>query len=89
MKKLIAGLLAGITAISFAGCKVADGIDSIANVVTSTYYKVEDFFVGSYEAVEDFFVGAYEAVENQFIEWFFLKEGETIEEAKDRLNPNK
>ena len=57
---------------------MADGIDSIANVVTSTYYKVEDFFVGSYEAVE-----------NQFIEWFFLKEGETIEEAKDRLNPNK
>ena len=77
-KKLTAILLSVLSVTSFAGCNLADETEQIANVVTDTYFKVENFFVDSYEKVE-----------NQFIEWFFAKDGETVEDAKDRLEQNK
>lgn len=34
-------------------------------------------------------VGAYKKVEDKFVDSFLTKDGETVEEAKERLNKNK
>ena len=75
MKKIIAFLLAMLSVIGFSGCNFADETERVAMTVTDVYFSVENFFVEGYEKVQD-----------QFIEWFFAKDGETVEEAKDRLN---
>ena len=77
-KKLTAILLSVLSVTSFAGCNLADETEQMANVVTDGYYKMENFFVDTYGKIED-----------KCVEWFFAKDGETVEEAKDRLNKNK
>ena len=71
-------LLATLGIMSFSGCNFADETEQIGAVVTDAYCSIEDFFVEGYEKVQD-----------KFIECFFAKDGETVEEAKDRLNQNK
>ncbi len=53
--------------------------------VTGAYQTVEDTVVGAYKAVEDGFVGTWHKVEDFFVEKLFVREGETVEEAKERL----
>ena len=64
-----------LSMLGFSGCNFADETEQTATVVTDAYYSVENFFVEGYEKVQD-----------KFIEWFFAKDGETVDEAKDRLN---
>ena len=42
-----------------------------------------------YKATEDTAVKGYQAVEDKFVKTFFAKEGETVEEAKERLRAQK
>ena len=77
-KRIIAVLLASLGITSFAGCNLADETEKMADGATKVYNSVEKFFVDGYGKVED-----------KFIEWFFAKDGETVEQAKDRLNKNK
>ena len=58
--------------------KIEDG-------VVGTYQKIEDTVVGTYKKIEDGFVGAYRNVEDQFVDHFLTREGETPEEARERL----
>ena len=58
--------------------KIEDG-------VVGTYQKIEDTIVGTYKKIEDGFVGAYRNVEDQFVDHFLTREGETSEEARERL----
>lgn len=53
--------------------------------VVDTYQKIEDGVVGTYQKIEDSVVGAYKNVENQFVSHFLAHDGETAEEAKERL----
>ena len=53
--------------------------------VLDTYQKVEDGVVGSYKKVESGVVSGYKKIENKFVEKFLAREGETVEEAKERL----
>ena len=48
--------------------------------------KIEDVVVGGYKKVEDTVVGGYKKIEDKFVDTFLKKDGETIEEAKERLN---
>ena len=48
--------------------------ERIAAVVTGAFAKVQDRTVGAYEKIEDRFVGAY-----------LTRDGETVQQAKDRL----
>ena len=48
--------------------------------------KIEDDVVGGYKKVEDTVVGGYKKIEDKFVDTFLKKDGETIEEAKERLN---
>jgi uncharacterized protein YutE (UPF0331/DUF86 family) len=47
--------------------------------------KIEETVVNSYKKVEDTVVGGYKKVEDKFVEKFLRKDGETIEEAKERV----
>ena len=48
--------------------------------------KIEDTVVGGYKKVEDTVVGGYKKIEDKFVDTFLKKDGETLEEAKERLN---
>ncbi len=58
---------------------------AIEQGVVGTYKAVESGVVGAYKAVESGVVGAYKAVEDAMVDKLLRKEGETIEEAKKRL----
>ena len=47
--------------------------------------KIEETVVGGYKKVEDTVVGGYKKVEDKFVDKFLRKDGETIEEAKERV----
>ena len=49
------------------------------------YKAIEDGVVGAYKTVEDGVVGAYKKVEDTMVDKLFRREGETVEEAKERL----
>ena len=64
---------------------VVEAYKAIEDGVVGTYKAIEDGVVGTYKAIEDGVVGAYKAVENTMVDVLFRKEGETVEEAKERL----
>lgn len=47
--------------------------------------KIEKAVVGAYNKVEDTVVGAYKKVEDKFVDIFLKDDGETTEEAKERV----
>ena len=47
--------------------------------------KIEKAVIGGYKAVENTVVGGYKKVEDKFVDTFLKRDGETIEEAKERL----
>ena len=57
-----------------AKSKLIGANEKIAEKVVDTYKKIEDMVVGSYTKIEDTFVDCY-----------LTKEGEGVEEAKERL----
>ncbi len=59
---------------------------SIEQGVVGTYKSIEQGVVGTYQKIEDTVVGAYKKVEDGFVSTFFAKDGETVEDAKERLN---
>ena len=56
----------------------------VINPVTA-YKVIEDGVVGAYKAVEKGAVDAYRKVEDTMVDKLFRREGETVEEAKERL----
>ena len=47
--------------------------------------KIENAVVGGYKKVEETVVGGYKKIEDKFVDTFLKKDGETIEEAKERI----
>ena len=47
--------------------------------------KIEKVVVDSYKKVEDSVVGGYKKIEDKFVDTFLKKDGETIDEAKERI----
>ena len=64
---------------------VVEACKAIEDGVVGTYKAIEGGIVGTYKAIEDGVVGAYQAVENTMVDVLFRKEGETVDEAKERL----
>ena len=48
--------------------------------------KITEKVVGGYKAVEDAVTGGYKKIEDKFVDKFLRHEGETVEEAKARIN---
>lgn len=59
--------------------------EKIAQEVTGAYKKVEDAVVGAYRKIETGAVDTYKKVEDACVEKLFTRPGETVEQAKARL----
>lgn len=66
--------------------KIADMVEKTAKTVTEGYQKIEDGVVGGYKKIENGVVEGFEKVSDAFVEKLFAKEGESVEDAKKRLN---
>lgn len=75
---------ANLTAVE-VGEGAAEAGTMIVEGVTGTYQKIENGVVGAYKKVETGAVNAYRAVEDFCVDKLFRKEGETLEEARERL----
>lgn len=47
--------------------------------------KIEEKVVGAFEKIEDTVVGGYTKIEDAFVDRYLTKDGESVEEAKQRL----
>ena len=52
----------------------------------STFEKIENAVVEGYKKIEDGVVGGYKKIEDGFVEKYLVKDGETVEEAKERIS---
>lgn len=66
--------------------KLAERNEKIEKTVVEGYKKIEDSVVGGYKKIEEGAVEGFRKVSDKFVEKLFAKEGETVEEAKERLN---
>lgn len=48
--------------------------------------KIAEKVMGTYQKIEDTVVGGYSKIEDAFVDHYLTKDGETVEEAKERLN---
>ena len=53
--------------------------------LVETNKKIEKAVVGGYQKIEDTVVNGYKKIEDKFVDAFLKKDGETIEDAKERL----
>lgn len=69
--------------------EVADGTkkvyQSIEKGVVSGYKAIENGAVTGYKAIENGVVGGFSKIRDHFVGAFLTKEGETVEQAKERL----
>lgn len=47
--------------------------------------KIEEKVVGGYKKIEEGAVGGFNKIADKFVDNFLTKEGETVEEARERL----
>ena len=53
--------------------------------LVETNKKIEKTVIGGYQKIEDTVVNGYKKIEDKFVDAFLKKDGETIEDAKERL----
>ena len=63
--------------------------EKIAEKVVEGYKKIEEGVVGGYKKIENGVVVGYTKIEDKFVDAFLTKEGESVEEAKERLKKTK
>ena len=61
-------------------------LEKIEEAVVAGYKKIEDGVVTGYKKIETGAVEGFGKVVDKCVEVLFAKEGETVEEAKKRLN---
>ncbi len=68
-----------------AKSKIVEVNEKIAEAVTDGYKKIEKGVVDGYKKIEQGVVGAYTKIEDKFVDAYLTRDGETVEEAKERL----
>jgi hypothetical protein len=81
--------LIGGRKVDMAKSKFVDTNKKIAQTVTDGYKKIENGVVGGYKKVETGVVNTYSKIEDKFVEAYLVRDGETVEEAKQRLKNGK
>ena len=66
--------------------KFVEANEKIAEGVVKGYKKIEDGVVGGYKKIETGAVEGFGKVVDKCVEVLFAKEGESVEDAKNRLN---
>ena len=62
------------------------GYKKIENAIVSGYKKIEDGVVAGYKKIETGAVEGFGKVVDKCVEVLFAKEGESVDDAKNRLN---
>lgn len=60
-------------------------LEKIENTVVEGYKKIENGVVGGYKRMEDGVVTGFNKIVDGFVEKHLVREGETVEEARERL----
>lgn len=68
-----------------AKSKLVKANEKIAENVVGGYKKIEEGVVGGYKKIEEGAVGGFNKIADKFVDNFLTKEGETVEEARERL----
>lgn len=68
-----------------AKSKLVEVNEKIAEGVVGGYKKIEEGVVGGYKKIEEGAVGGFNKIADKFVDNFLTKEGETVEEARERL----
>ena len=68
-----------------AKSKIVNTSEHIAEAITGGYKKIEKGVVDGYKKIEKGVVDGYTKIEDRFVDTYLTKEGETVEEAKERL----
>ena len=68
-----------------AKSKLVKANEKIAEGVVEGYKKIEDGVVGGYKKIEKGTVNGFNKVADKFVCQFLTKEGESVEEAKERM----
>ena len=65
--------------------KLVKANQKIADAVAGGYKKIERGVVGGYKKIENGAVDGFTKISDSFVDRFLTKDGETVEEAKARL----
>ncbi len=68
-----------------AKSKLVQANEKIAEGVVSGYKKIEEGVVGGYKKIEQGAVDGFNRMSDKFVDSFLTKEGESVEDAKVRL----
>jgi hypothetical protein len=66
--------------------RAVTGYKKLEEAVVSGYKKIEDGVVTGYKKIETGAVAGFDKVVDKCVEVLFAKEGESVEDAKKRLN---
>ena len=81
--------LIGGKRIEMAKSKIVNATEKIADGVVGSYKKIEQGVVDGYKKIEQGVVEGYTKIEDRFVDRYLTREGETVEEAKERLKNNR
>lgn len=68
-----------------AKSRLAKVNEKIAETVVEGYQKIEDGVVGGYKKIEEGVVGGFNRMTDRFVDSFLTKEGETVEQVRERI----
>lgn len=77
--------LIGGERVTMAKSKLSKANEKIAEAVTDGYKKMEKGVVEGYKKIEQGVVEGYTKIEDRFVDAYLTKDGETVEQAKERL----
>lgn len=69
-----------------ATSKLVEANKRIEEGVVGGYKKIEEGVVSGYKKIEEGAVGGFNKISDKFVDKFLTKEGESIEDAKKRMN---
>ena len=72
-----------------AKSKIAKVSKKIEKGVVEGYQKIENGVVGGYKKIESGVVEGFTKITDKFVDQFLAKDGESVEDAKKRLNRDK
>ena len=68
-----------------AKSKLVKANEKIAEGVVGGYKKIEEGVVSGYKKIEEGAVGGFNKFADMFVDYFLTREGESVEEARERL----
>lgn len=72
-----------------AKSKIVKANEKIADCVVNGYKNIENGVVDGYKKMEEGVVQTFEKISGRFVDHYLTKDGETVEDAKKRLEKEK